>query len=58
LKEILGIGDSLSGWLLVCNALDATFRKIRLPRDPDCPLCGDPAAKSPRAAADEGGHGG
>jgi molybdopterin-synthase adenylyltransferase len=40
-KELLGIGDSLSGWLLVCEALGATFRKIRVPRDPGCPLCGD-----------------
>lgn len=40
LKEILGIGDSLSGSLLICDALGTTFRKVRLKRDPDCPLCG------------------
>lgn len=40
LKEILGIGTGLSGRLLMVDALDVMFRTIRLPRDPDCPLCG------------------
>ncbi len=40
IKEITGIGTSLSGWLLVWNALDANFRKIRLRKDPACPVCG------------------
>ncbi|MEQ8934308.1 MAG: hypothetical protein RIE56_00760 [Amphiplicatus sp.] len=44
LKEILGIGDSLSGSLLICDALGATFRKVRLRRDSECPLCGDAPA--------------
>ena len=41
LKEILGIGESLSGRLLLWDALAARMRTIRLPRDPTCPLCGD-----------------
>ncbi len=41
LKELLGIGKSLAGWLILCEALDTTFRKIRLKPDPGCPLCGD-----------------
>jgi adenylyltransferase/sulfurtransferase len=41
LKEILGIGESLSGRLLIWDALAARMRTIRLPRDPDCPLCGE-----------------
>ncbi len=40
LKEILGIGDSLSGHLLIIDALSTTIRKIRLRPDPACPLCG------------------
>jgi molybdopterin-synthase adenylyltransferase len=40
LKEITGIGKSLAGYLLVWNALDAEFRKIRLKKDPACPVCG------------------
>jgi molybdopterin/thiamine biosynthesis adenylyltransferase len=43
LKEIMGIGDSLSGRLLLWDALTARFRTIRLKRDPECPSCG-PAA--------------
>lgn len=39
-KEITGIGKSLAGYLLVWNALDAEFRKIRLKKDPACPVCG------------------
>ncbi len=39
IKEILGIGESLSGWLLICDALSTTFRKIKVPADPGCPLC-------------------
>ncbi|MBM3555244.1 MAG: molybdopterin-synthase adenylyltransferase MoeB [Alphaproteobacteria bacterium] len=40
LKELLGIGDSLSGSLLVYDALGTTIRKVRLKPDPACPLCG------------------
>ncbi len=41
LKELLGIGQSLSGSLMICDALSTTFRKIKVRRDPSCPLCGD-----------------
>jgi len=40
LKEILGIGTSLSGTLLMYDSLAADFHKIEVPRDPDCPTCG------------------
>jgi molybdopterin-synthase adenylyltransferase len=39
LKELLGIGESLSGSLLMYDALRASFHKIKIPRDPDCPTC-------------------
>lgn len=41
LKELMGIGDSLAGSLLIYDALSAMVRKMKLPRDPECPLCGD-----------------
>ncbi len=41
LKEIMGVGDSLAGRLLIWDALGARFHAIRLPRDPACPACGD-----------------
>lgn len=40
IKEILGIGQSLSGYMLIYDALGTTFRKVKVPKDPDCPLCG------------------
>lgn len=41
LKELMGIGESLSGSLLICDGLSSTYRKIKVKRDPGCPLCGD-----------------
>ena len=38
-KEILQIGESLSGSLLIYDALAAQFQRIRLPKDPGCLLC-------------------
>lgn len=40
-KEILGLGRSLSGRLIMHDALEMTFRTITVPKDPDCPLCGE-----------------
>jgi adenylyltransferase/sulfurtransferase len=40
-KELLGIGKSLSGHLLIYDALASEFRKVRVRRDPRCRLCGD-----------------
>lgn len=39
IKEIAGIGESLSGRLLLWDALATRFRMIRLARDPACPVC-------------------
>ena len=39
-KEILGVGDSLSGWLVIYDALGTNWRKVRVKPDPSCPLCG------------------
>jgi len=41
IKELLGIGDSLAGSLLICDGLGAEVRKIKVGRDPGCPLCGE-----------------
>lgn len=40
LKELLGIGESLSGRLLMYSALESGFRTVKVRKDPDCPLCG------------------
>jgi molybdopterin-synthase adenylyltransferase len=43
LKEVLAIGESLSGKLLIWDALATRFRTVRLRQDPNCALC-SPAA--------------
>jgi len=35
-KEILGIGNTLCGYILIINALNLTFRKIKLNKRSDC----------------------
>lgn len=40
MKEILDIGTSLAGILLLWDALDMQFRRIAIPRNPDCAVCG------------------
>ena len=40
LKELLGIGTTLSGYLLIYDGLDTTWRKVKVRPDPKCPLCG------------------
>jgi adenylyltransferase/sulfurtransferase len=40
LKLILGIGDTLSGRLLLIDTLGMRFHTVRVPRDPRCPMCG------------------
>ena len=52
LKEILGIGETMSGRLLIWDALDARFRTIKLRPDPACALCGPEAS-----IKDLGAHG-
>jgi adenylyltransferase/sulfurtransferase len=41
LKLAAGIGDSLSGRLLLVDALTMEFRTLKVARDPDCPVCRD-----------------
>lgn len=41
LKFVLGLGNLLTGKLLVFNALESSFRQVKVPNDPKCPLCGE-----------------
>jgi molybdopterin/thiamine biosynthesis adenylyltransferase/rhodanese-related sulfurtransferase len=43
IKVILGIGETLSGRLLIYDALDMTFTELKIRRDPECPACGPDA---------------
>ena len=40
LKVLLGVGRSLSGRLLMVDALEARFEEVAFARDPGCPACG------------------
>jgi molybdopterin/thiamine biosynthesis adenylyltransferase/rhodanese-related sulfurtransferase len=40
-KLIIGAGKPLVGRLLLYNALDMSFRELKIRRDPQCPICGD-----------------
>ncbi len=41
LKLILGAGESLTGRLLLFDALHTTFDEVAVKKDPTCPVCGD-----------------
>jgi adenylyltransferase/sulfurtransferase len=41
IKLLTGIGEPLIGKLLLYDALRMRFRQITLPRDPECPVCGE-----------------
>ncbi|TAL00139.1 MAG: molybdopterin-synthase adenylyltransferase MoeB [Rhodospirillaceae bacterium] len=44
LKEILGLGQGMSGRLLIYDALTTAFRTVKVNPDPECALCGPRAA--------------
>lgn len=39
-KLLTGLGTTLIGRLLHYDALDMQWREFKMPKDPDCPLCG------------------
>ena len=40
-KLILGKGETLSGRLVLYDALNMRFRELKLRRNRECPVCGD-----------------
>jgi adenylyltransferase/sulfurtransferase len=41
IKLLTGIGEPLVGKLMVYDALEMEYRKIKVRKDPNCPLCGE-----------------
>ncbi|HUJ47654.1 MAG TPA: molybdopterin-synthase adenylyltransferase MoeB [Rhizomicrobium sp.] len=41
MKEIIGLGESLAGHLVIYEALTTRFRNVRVRKDPACALCGE-----------------
>ena len=40
IKLITGIGDPLAGRLMIYDALEMTYRSVKVNKDPDCAVCG------------------
>jgi sulfur-carrier protein adenylyltransferase/sulfurtransferase len=40
IKLIVGIGDPLAGRLMIYDALEMSYRTVRVRKDPECPICG------------------
>jgi adenylyltransferase/sulfurtransferase len=40
IKLLTGVGEPLVGSLMVYDALEMSYRKIKVRKDPECPLCG------------------
>ncbi len=40
IKLIAGIGEPLVGRLMIYDALEMTYRTVKVRKDPECPLCG------------------
>src|SRR6266545_3566523 len=40
IKLITGIGDPLAGRLTIYDALEMSYRQVKVKKDPECPLCG------------------
>jgi molybdopterin/thiamine biosynthesis adenylyltransferase/rhodanese-related sulfurtransferase len=40
IKLVLGKGGTLTGRLLIFDALEMRFRELRVGKNPDCPICG------------------
>ncbi len=40
IKLLTGIGESLIGRLMIYDALEMSYRTVRIRKDPECPICG------------------
>jgi molybdopterin/thiamine biosynthesis adenylyltransferase/rhodanese-related sulfurtransferase len=41
IKVLTGVGEPLVGRLMVYDALEMTYRSVKIKKDPNCALCGD-----------------
>jgi sulfur-carrier protein adenylyltransferase/sulfurtransferase len=46
IKLLIGIGEPLVGRLMVYDALEMSYRTIKVRKDPNCPLCGEHATQT------------
>ncbi len=50
IKYLLGMGELLTGRLLMYDGLAMTFNEMKVKRDPDCPVCGTRNPRGPHLA--------
>lgn len=41
IKVITGVGESMIGSLMIYDALEMSFRKLKIRKDPNCPICSE-----------------
>jgi adenylyltransferase/sulfurtransferase len=41
IKVLTGVGESLIGSLMIYDALEMSFRKVKIRKDPNCPICSE-----------------
>jgi adenylyltransferase/sulfurtransferase len=41
IKLLTGIGEPLVGRLMIFDALEMSYRRLNIKKDPDCPICGE-----------------
>lgn len=51
MKILANVGDTLAGYVLYLDAKRMEWRKLRLPKNPNCPTCGAGRAERPQSAA-------
>jgi molybdopterin/thiamine biosynthesis adenylyltransferase/rhodanese-related sulfurtransferase len=49
IKLVAGVGEPLIGRLLLYDSLGTRFTELKVNRDPDCPVCGEHAARIPES---------
>jgi hypothetical protein len=42
IKVLTGLGEPLANQMLIGDLADMTFRKVRIHRNPECPVCKEP----------------
>ena len=47
IKLLVGIGESLAGRVILVDALGMEIHTMRLPKNPRCPVCGNPDNSPP-----------
>ena len=56
MKVVAGVGETLTGYVLYLDAKRMELRKLKLPRNPDCAVCGERGTDRAFSAGDHKGR--